>query len=88
MSSPRKNLPALKADMGKRMKGPSWEKEKRPTQERGLHPRVSEMKGKSDRANKPGAEATAQHNKHFTKDSKNGSYGEHGRVAGGWEQDE
>ena len=75
MPSPRKNVPNLKTDMAKRMMGPSWEKEKRPKQERGLHPHVSEMKGKAERANRPGAEASAQHNKHFTKDSNNASYG-------------
>lgn len=73
--------------MAKRMKGPSWEKEKRPTQERGLHPRVSEMRGKSDRANKPNAEASAQLHKRFSKDGKNGSYGNHGKVEGGYEND-
>lgn len=88
MPSPRKNIPSLKADMAKRMKGPSWEKEKRPTQERGLHPHVSEMKGKAERANQPRAEASARIGSHFTKDSKNGSYGNHGRVEGGYEQND
>lgn len=67
-----KTLPDVKCDVAKRMKGPSWEKEKRPKQERNLHPRVSEMKGKPERANKPKAEASAQLHKRFTPESSNG----------------
>lgn len=79
-----KNVPSLKHDMAKRMKMLGGTN-KRPTMVLNLHPRVNEMKGKADRANKPRMEATAQLDKRFSKDSSNGSHGGHSKVEGGWE---
>jgi len=95
MASPRPNVPALKANIAKKMMAGKKFMSSPPHTPRGQgikpKPAVRSMHGHAAIPNKPGAEASAQRHKHF-------SSGIHGaqmsqtkkpfREAAGWENNE
>ncbi len=78
-----KNVPALKADMAKRMSGPKYVEE--PLGRRSTHEKTMKGMVQGYKHGKEGKNLTYRKDKKFTKDSSNGAVRKVRGVSGGYE---